>query len=62
MVAQNLYPVHQLAVPGPQGLGKGVEVIALLPELADLSAHLVEGAVPVAGAELQLLPSVDKNQ
>jgi hypothetical protein len=34
----------------------------LLPELAELSAHLVEGAAPVAGAELQLLPPADKNQ
>jgi hypothetical protein len=62
MVAQNLCPVRQPAVPGPQGLGKGVEVVALLPERAELSAHLVEGAVPVAGAELQLLPPADKNQ
>jgi hypothetical protein len=26
----------------------------------ELSAHLVEGAVPIAGTELQLLPPVDK--
>jgi hypothetical protein len=26
----------------------------------ELSAHLVEGAIPVAGAELQLLPLADK--
>jgi hypothetical protein len=32
----------------------------LLPELAELSTHLVECAVPVAGAELQLLPPADK--
>jgi hypothetical protein len=32
----------------------------LLPELAELGAHLVEGAVPVVGAELQLLPSADE--
>jgi hypothetical protein len=56
MVAQNLCPVRQPALPGPQGLGKGVEVVALLPELVELSAHLVEGAIPVAGAEFQLLP------
>jgi hypothetical protein len=34
----------------------------LLPELAELSAHLVKGAVPVAGMDLQLLPPADKNQ
>jgi hypothetical protein len=28
----------------------------------ELSAHLVKGAVPVVGAELQLLPTTDKNQ
>jgi hypothetical protein len=28
----------------------------------ELSAHLVEGAVPVTGAELQLLPTAGKNQ
>jgi hypothetical protein len=26
----------------------------------ELSAHLVEGAVPIAGTELQLLPPADK--
>jgi hypothetical protein len=62
LVAQSLCPVRQPAVPGPQGLGERAESVALLPELADLSAHLVEGVVPVAGAELQLLPTTDKNQ
>jgi hypothetical protein len=62
LVAQSLCPVCQPAVPGPQGLGERVESVALLPELAELSAHLVEGAVLVAGAELQLLPPTDKNQ
>jgi hypothetical protein len=52
LVAQSLFPVCQPAVPGPQGLGEGVESVALLPELAELSAHLVEGAVPVVGTEL----------
>jgi hypothetical protein len=62
VVAQSLYPVRQPAIPGPQGLNEGVEGVALLPELAELGAQLVEGAIPVAGAELQLLPSADKNQ
>jgi hypothetical protein len=59
VVAQSLYPVRQPAISGPQGLNEGV---ALLPELAELGAQLVEGAIPVAGAELQLLLSADKNQ
>jgi hypothetical protein len=62
VVAQSLCSVRQLAVSGPQGLDEGVEGVALLPELAELGAQLVEGAIPVAGAELQLLPSVDKDQ
>jgi hypothetical protein len=59
---QSLCPVRQPAVPGPQGLGERVESVALLLELAELSAHLIEGAVPVAGAELQPLSPADKNQ
>jgi hypothetical protein len=62
MVTQSLVPVRQPAVPGPQGLDEGVEVIALLLELAELSDHLIEGAVPVAGTELQLLPPAYKDQ
>jgi hypothetical protein len=62
LVAQSLCPVCQPAVPGPQGLGKRGESVTLLPELAELSTHLVESAVPIAGAELQLLPLADKNQ
>jgi hypothetical protein len=30
--------------------------------MAKLSTHLVESAVPVAGAELQLLPPADEDQ
>jgi hypothetical protein len=60
LVAQSLCSVRQPAVPGPQGLREGVESVALLPELAELGAQLVEGAVPVAGTELQLLPSADE--
>jgi hypothetical protein len=61
LVAQSLCPVRQPAVPSPQGLGERVESVVLLPELAELSAHLVEGAIPVAGAELELLPTAGKN-
>jgi hypothetical protein len=62
LVAQSLCPIRQPAVPGPQGPGERVEGVPLLPELEELSAHLVEGAVPVAGTELQLLPPADKNK
>jgi hypothetical protein len=57
LVTQGLCPVCQPAVPGPQGLREGVESVALLPELVELDAQLVEGAVPVTGTSLQLLPS-----
>jgi 2-keto-4-pentenoate hydratase len=36
--------------------------VALLPELAELGVHLVEGAVLVAGAVLELLPPANGNQ
>jgi hypothetical protein len=49
-------------VRSPQGVGKRVEGIAPLPELAELGAHLVEGAVLVAGAELELLSPTSQNQ
>jgi hypothetical protein len=45
---------------GLQGLREGVESVALLPEPVELGAQLVEGAVPVAGALLQLLLSADE--
>jgi hypothetical protein len=47
---------------GPQGLRKGVEGVTLPPELAKLGTHLVEGAVLVAGAVLELLPPADGSQ
>jgi hypothetical protein len=62
MRAERTHSMAEARVGGPQGLGERVESVPLLPELAELSAHLVEGVVPVAGAELQLLPPVDKNQ
>jgi hypothetical protein len=58
--SQGLCPVHQPAVPGPQGLREGVESDALLPEPVELGAQLVEGTIPVAGVLLQLLPSADE--
>jgi hypothetical protein len=62
LVAQGLRPVRQPAVLGPQGLRERFESIALLPELAELGFHLVEGIVLVAGAVLELLPPADENQ
>jgi hypothetical protein len=62
LVAQGLRPVRQPAVLGPQGLRERVESVALLPEFAELGVHLVEGAVLVAGAVLELLPLIDGNQ
>jgi hypothetical protein len=46
----------------PQGLRERVEGVTLLPELAELDTHLVEGAILVAGTVLELLPSTDQNQ
>jgi hypothetical protein len=47
---------------GPQGLRERVEGVTLLPELAELGTHPVEGAILVAGAVLELLPLTDQNQ
>jgi hypothetical protein len=47
---------------GPQGLRERVEGVTLLPELAELGTHLVEGAILVVGVVLELLPPTDRNQ
>jgi hypothetical protein len=47
---------------GPQGVRKRVEGVTLLPEMAELGTHLVEGAILVAGAVVELLPPTDQNQ
>jgi hypothetical protein len=62
LVAQGLCSVRQPAVLGPQRLRERVEGVTLLSELAELGTHLVEGAVLVAGAVLELLPPTDRNQ
>jgi hypothetical protein len=62
LVAQGLSPVRQPAIRGPQGVSKRVEGAAPLPQLAKLGAHLVKGAILVAGAMLELLPPTDRNQ
>jgi hypothetical protein len=60
VVSQGFRPVRQPPVVGPQGLDEGVEGVALLLQPAELGAHLVEGAVSVPGANLQLLPSTNE--
>jgi hypothetical protein len=47
---------------GPQGIRERVEGVTLLPEMAELGTHLVEGVIPVAGVVLELLPPTDQNQ
>jgi hypothetical protein len=62
LVAQGFRPVRQPTVLGPQGLRKRAEGVTLLLELAKLGAHLVEGAILVAGSALELLPPTDQNR
>jgi hypothetical protein len=62
VVPQGFCPVRQSPVASPQGLGEGVESVALLLEPTELRAHLVEGAISVPGAELQLLPSANEGR
>jgi hypothetical protein len=62
LVAQGLRPVRQPAVLGPQGLRERVQGVMLLPELAKLGTHSVEGAVLIAGVVLVLLPPTDQNR
>jgi hypothetical protein len=61
LIAQGYGPVRQPAVRGPEGVGERVEGVAPLPELAELGVHLVEGAVLVAGAALELLSPTRQN-
>jgi hypothetical protein len=61
LIAQGDSPVRQPTVRSPQSVGKRVEGVAPLPEQAKLGAHLVEGAVLVAGAVLELLPPTSRD-
>jgi 2-keto-4-pentenoate hydratase len=47
---------------GSQGVREHVKGVTLLPKMAELGTHLVEGAIIVAGAVLELLPPTDQNQ
>jgi hypothetical protein len=62
LVAQGLRPVRQRAIWRPQGLRERDEGVTLFLETAELGAHLVKGAILVAGAMLELLPPADRNQ
>jgi hypothetical protein len=42
---------------GPQGLRERVDGVTLLPELAELGTHPVEGAILVAGCHQQIKTS-----
>jgi hypothetical protein len=46
----------------PQGVRERGKGITLLPEMAELGTHLVEGTILVASAVLELLPPTDQNQ
>jgi hypothetical protein len=61
LIAQGHGPVRQPAVRGPQSVGERVDGVAPLPELVELGAHLVKGAVLVAGVVLELLSPTNQN-
>jgi hypothetical protein len=61
LIAQGHGPIRQPAVPGPEGVGQRIEGVAPLPELVELGGHLLEGAVLVAGAALELLSPTSQN-
>jgi hypothetical protein len=61
LIAQGHGPVRQPAVRGPEGVSERVEGAASLPKLVELGIHLVEGAVLVAGAALELLSPTSQN-
>jgi hypothetical protein len=62
LVPQGFRPIRQPPVARPQGLDEGIESVALLPEAAELGAHLVEGAISFPGAVLQFLPPANEDQ
>jgi hypothetical protein len=62
LIAQGHGPIRQPAVRGLEGIGERIEGIAPLPELVELGSHLVEGAVLVAGATLELRASASASK
>jgi hypothetical protein len=61
LIAQGHSPVRQPTVQSPQGVGERVEGVAPLPELAELGARLIEGAVLVMGVVLELLSPTSRD-
>jgi hypothetical protein len=61
LIAQGHGPIRQPAIQGPEGIGERIEGVAPLPELVELGSHLVEGAVLIAGAALELLSPTSQN-
>jgi hypothetical protein len=61
LIAQGHSPVGQPTIRSPEGVGERVEGVAPLPELAELGAHLIEGAVLVAGAVLEILSPTSRD-
>jgi hypothetical protein len=61
LIAQGHGPIREPAIRGPESVGERVEGITPLPELAELGGLLVEGAVLVAGAALELLSPTSQN-
>jgi hypothetical protein len=61
LIAQDHGPVRQPAIRGPEGVGECIEGVAPLPELVELSGHMIEGAVLVAGTALELLSPTSQN-
>jgi hypothetical protein len=61
LIAQGHSPVRQPTVRRHQGFRERGEGVTLLLETAELGAHLVKGAVFVAGAALELLPPTSRN-
>jgi hypothetical protein len=61
LIAQGHSPVGQPTIRSPEGVGERVEGVAPLPELAELGAHLIEGAVLVAGTVLEILSPTSRD-
>jgi hypothetical protein len=61
LIAQGHGPIREPAIWGPEGVGERVEGITPLPEPVELGVHLIEGAVLVAGAALELLSPTSQN-
>jgi hypothetical protein len=61
LIAQGHGSVGQSTVRRPQGVGEHVEGVAPLPEPAELGAHLIEGAILIAGAVLELLSPTSRD-